>query len=131
MLNFDLSPAALQVGGIPIHKTREVSTRRRVPTNWVFGRTLQSSIESVVANSFVPSDLLVDGQVSGLGTVHPLLTLSFFCTWILPINVFFYYLILCIKPFGDGAIDDGGSLRIELPASSSCSARRRPWSEGR
>ena len=57
--------------------------RRWVPTNWVSGRTLQPSIESVVASSFVPSDFLVDGQVSGLGTVYPLLSLMFFCTWIL------------------------------------------------
>ena len=64
-----------------------VSTRRRVPTNWVSGRTLQASIESVVASSFVPSDFLVDGQASGLGTVHPLLTLSFFSTWFLPLHV--------------------------------------------
>ena len=63
-----------------------VSTRRRVPTNWVSGRTLQPPIESVVANSFVPSDFLVDGPVSGLGTVHPLLTLSFVSTWILPLQ---------------------------------------------
>ena len=61
--------------------------RRRVPTNWVSGRTLQPSIESVVANSLAPSDFLVDGQVSGLGTVHPLLTLSFVSTWILPLHV--------------------------------------------
>ena len=40
-------------------------------------------------------------------------------------------LILCTKPFGDGAMDDGGRLRIELAASSSCSARRWPWSYGR
>ena len=64
-----------------------MSTRRRVPTNWVSGRTLQPSIESVVANSFVPSDFLVDGQISGLGNVHPLLTLSFVSTWILPLHV--------------------------------------------
>ena len=64
-----------------------MSTRRRVPTNCVSGRTLQPSIESVVANSFVPSDFLVDGQVSGLGTVHPLLTLSFVSTWILLLHV--------------------------------------------
>ena len=84
MLNSDLSPTAPQGGWLPpTDKTRVVSTRRRVPTNWVSGRTLQSSIESVVANSFVPSDFLVDGQVSGLGTVHPLLTLSFISTWIL------------------------------------------------
>ena len=29
----------------------------------------------------------MDGQVSGLGTVHPLLTLSFVSTWILPLHV--------------------------------------------
>ena len=88
MLNSDLSPAAPQGGRFPpTDKTRVVSTRRRVPTNWVSGRTLQPSIESVVANSFVPSDFLVDGQVSGLGTVHPLLTLSFVSTWILPLHV--------------------------------------------
>ena len=88
MLNSDLSPAAPHGGREPLtEKTRVVSTRRRVLTNWVFGRTLQPSIESVVANSFVPSDFLVDGQVSGLGTVHPLLTLSFFSTWILPLHV--------------------------------------------
>ena len=68
-------------------KTSVVSMRKRVPTNRVSGRTLQPSIESVVANSFVPSDFLVDGQVSGLGTVHPLLTLSFVSTWILPLHV--------------------------------------------
>ena len=88
MLDFDLSPAAPQ-GGMepPTDKTCVVSMRRRVPTNWVSGRTLQPSIESVVANSFVPSDFLVGGQVSGLGTVHPLLTLNFFSTWILPLHV--------------------------------------------
>ena len=88
MLISDLSPAAPQWGSDPARdKTRVVSTRRRVPTNWVSGRTLQPSIESVVANSFVPSDFLVDGQVSGLGTVHPLLTISFFGIWILPLHV--------------------------------------------
>ena len=70
MLNSDLSLAAPQGGGNPTDKTCVVSTHRRVPTNWVSGRTLQPSIESVVTNSFVPSDFLVDGQVSGLGTVH-------------------------------------------------------------
>ena len=88
MLNSDFSPAAPLGGSEPLtEKIRVVSTRRRVPTNWVSGRTLQPSIESVVANSFVPSDFLVDGQVSGLGTVHPLLTLSFISTWILPLHV--------------------------------------------
>ena len=88
MLNSDLSPAATQGGRLPLtDKICVVSMRRRVPTNWLSGRTLQPSIESVVANSFVPSDFSVDGQVSGLGTVHPLLTLSFVSTWILPLHV--------------------------------------------
>ena len=90
ILNSDLSPAAHQGGRVPpTDKTRVVSTRRRVPTNLVSGRTLQPSIESVVKSSFVSSDFLVDGQVGGLGTVHPLLTLSFFSTWILPLHVIF------------------------------------------
>ena len=88
MLNSDLSPAAPKRGREPpTDKTRVVSMRRRVPTNCVSGRTLQPSIKSVVANSFVPSDFLVDGQVSGLGTVHPLLTLNFLSTWIHPLHV--------------------------------------------
>ena len=88
MLNSDLSPAVPQGGREPLtEKTCVMSTCRRVPKNLFSGRTLQPSIESVVANSFVPSDFLVDGQVSGLGTVHPLLTLSFFSTWILPLHV--------------------------------------------
>ena len=88
MLKSELTPAAPQGGRKPpTDKTCAVSTCRRVPTNWVSGRTLQQSIESVITNSFVPSDFLVDAQVSGLGTVHPLLTLSFFSTWILPLHV--------------------------------------------
>ena len=98
MLNSDLCPAAPQGGRVPpTDKTRVVSTRRRIPTNWVSGRTLQPSIESVVANSFVPSDFLVDGQVSGLGTVHPLLTLNSLSTLILPLHVLFFSLLLCVK----------------------------------
>ena len=88
MLISDLPQAAPQGGReLSTDKTRVVFTRRRVPTNWVSGRTLQPSIESVVANSFVPSDFLVDGHVSGLGTAHPLLTLSFLSIWILPLHV--------------------------------------------
>ena len=90
MLDSDLSPAAPQGGREPpTDKTCVVFTRRRVPTNLVSGRTLQPSIESVVANSFVPSDFIVDGQVSGLGTVQPLLTLNLFSTWNLPLHVVF------------------------------------------
>ena len=91
MLDSDLSLAAPHGGREPpTDKTHVVCTHRQVPTNWVSGRTLQPSIESVVASSFVPSDFLVDGEVSGVGTVHPFFTLSFFSTWILPIHVFFF-----------------------------------------
>ena len=55
----------------------------------------------------------MDGQVSGLGTVHPLLTLNFFSTWIILLHVvLFSPLTLCTKPFGDGAMDDGGRFQI-------------------
>ena len=83
------------------YRTRVVSTRRRVPTNWVSGRRLQPSIESVVTNSFAPSDFMVYDQVSGMVTVHPLLTLTFLGTWIHPLHVVLFPLILCTKPFGD------------------------------
>ena len=98
MLNFGLSLAAPQ-GGMepPTDKTCVVSTRRRVPTNWDSGRTLQQSIESVVTNSFLPSDFLVNDQVSGHGTVRPLLTLSLFSTWILPLHVVFFPLLFCLR----------------------------------
>ena len=88
MLNSDLSPAAPQGGRLPPHIKPVWCPRAGVSRQtWVSGRTLQPSIESVVANSFVPSDFIVDGQVIGLGTVHPLLTLSFVGTWILPLHV--------------------------------------------
>ena len=48
---------------------------------------IRQDIESVIANTFVPSDFLVDGQVSGPGIVHPLLTLNFFSTWMLSLQV--------------------------------------------
>ena len=38
----------------------------------------------------------MDGQVSGLGTVHPLLTLNFISTWILSLHVFFP-LLFCLQ----------------------------------
>ena len=79
----------------------------------------------------MPSDNLVDGLDSWRGTAHPILTLNFFSTWILYLHAVVFSLILSTKPFGDGAMDDWGRLRIELSASSSCSARRRPWLDGR
>ena len=87
MLNSDLSPSAPQGGRDPPQIKPVWCPRAGGPDNWVSCRTLQPSIESVVADSFVPSDFLVDGQVSGLGTVHTLLTLNFFSTWILPFHV--------------------------------------------
>ena len=129
MLNSDLSLAA-RLGGRepPTDKTRVVSTRRRVLTNWLSSRTLQASIESDVASSFVPSVFLVDGQVSRLGTVHPIHTLDFMdspSSCCFPLSYFAY------KALGDGAMDDVGRLLMELATSSSCSAHRQPWSGGR
>ena len=68
MLNSDLSPAAPQGGREP--PQIKLVWCPRAGGSRLTG-TLQPSIESVVANSFVPSDFLVDGQVSRLGTVHP------------------------------------------------------------
>ena len=66
MLNSDLTPAAPQGGREPpADKARVVSTRSRVPTYWVSGRTLQPSIESVVASSFGPSDFIVELMLMG------------------------------------------------------------------
>ena len=85
MPNSALSPDA-PIGGMkpPADKTRVVSTRKRLPTNWVTGMRLQQSIEAVVASFSVPSDFLVEGQVSELGTVHHL-TLNFFNTCFPPL----------------------------------------------
>ena len=52
---------------------------------------VMDSIESVVANSFVPSHFLLNGHVSVLGTVHHLLTLSLLSTWIIALHVVFSY----------------------------------------
>ena len=87
MSDSDLSQVAPKGEGTSHRQNPSGVHAQAVPTNWVSGRTVQPSIESVVANSFVPSDFLVDGQVSGLGAVHPLLTLNFFSTWILPLHV--------------------------------------------
>ena len=62
-------------------KTRLVSTRRQILTECVSGRMLQPSTETVIANFSVPSDILMEGKVSWLGTVHPLLTLDVFWQW--------------------------------------------------
>ena len=76
-----LSPAAPIVGSKPsTNKTYSVFMRRWILTKRISCRMLQSSTEPVITNLFVPSDLLVEGHVSGLGTVHPLLTLNGFGT---------------------------------------------------
>ena len=72
--NSGLSPTA-PIGGreFPTNEIRVVSTRRRFSTNWVSGRMLQPSTEPVITNFHVPSDFLVEGKVSELGTVQPFL----------------------------------------------------------
>ena len=84
MSNSGLSPAA-PMGRMepPTDNTRVVSTCRRVLTNWLSGRTLQPSTEPAVVNFSVPSDFLLEGQVSGLETVLTLITLNVFSTWFL------------------------------------------------
>ena len=67
-------------------KAHVVSTRRWVPTNCVSSLMMRPTTEPVIVNFSVPSDFLVEVQVSGLGTVHPLLTLSFISTWFLPLQ---------------------------------------------
>ena len=78
---------AAPMGGMepPMDETCVVSTCRRVLTNCVSGRMLQPSIVLVIADSSVPLDFVV--EVSGAGTVHPLLTLSFISTWFLPLHM--------------------------------------------
>ena len=88
--------------------------------------TLHPSIESVVANSSVSSDFLLEGQVSGLGTVHPISPLTSSACGCFSSSCVSHLLTLCSKPFGNAAMDDGGRLRSELAASGSCSAYRRP-----
>ena len=88
MLNSDLSSAAAQGG-------REPATEKPVWCPLAGGSRQTGSpaghcnhpLSRTSQNSLVPSDFLVDGQVSGLGTMHPPLTLSFFGTWILPLHV--------------------------------------------
>ena len=66
-------------------KARLVSTRWWIPKNWISGWTLQPSIEPVVTSSSVPSDFLVEGQVSRHLTVLCPSTLNFISTWFLPL----------------------------------------------
>ena len=84
MSYYDLSPEAHIGGREPTtDKTSVVSMHRWVLRICVSCWMLQPSTETVIANTSVPLDFLVDGQVIGLGTVHPLLTSNFFSTWLL------------------------------------------------
>ena len=65
--------------------TRVVYVRRRVQKKWVSSRTLLPSTETAVANSLMPSDILVEGEISGLGTVHTILTVNFLCMQLIPL----------------------------------------------
>ena len=90
MSNADLSPAATQGGSVPPHIkpagcSRAGGSRQTGSPAGHCNHPLSRSPQTL----FVPSDFLVDGQVSGLGTVHPLLTLSFFSPLILPLHVIF------------------------------------------
>ena len=67
-------------------KTSVVSMSRRVQTSLVSGRTPQPSTEPIAAYFYVPYDFLIEGQDSGLGTVHTILTSNFFSTWHLPLE---------------------------------------------
>ena len=62
-------------------KTCLVSIHMWVLTSLVSGWMLQPSTEPLITSFSVPSDFLVEGQVNGLGTVNPLLTLNFFSRW--------------------------------------------------
>ena len=88
MSNSGISPAT-PLGRMEPHtdEAHVVYTRRRVPTNWVSGMMLQPSIEPLFMNSSVPSDLLVEDQVSRLGTAQPLLTISFISKCFFPLHV--------------------------------------------
>ena len=39
----------------------------------------------------------MDGQVSGQGTLHPLLIIYFLSTWILPLHVVLFPLLFCVQ----------------------------------
>ena len=111
MLDTDLSPAAPQGGGDPPHIKPEWCPRA--------GGSRQTGSPAGHCNHPFSrsSQTLLCHKIS---------------KWILPLHdVCFSSLILCTKPFVDGAMYDGGRLRVELAASSSHSAHRRPWKDGR
>ena len=84
MSNYGLSLRQLPWGKKPPKdEICVVSTCSWDQTNWVYGMTLQPFTEPVIANFSVPSHFLVKGHVSEQGTLHPILILSFFNTWLL------------------------------------------------
>ena len=60
----------------------------------------------------------MDDQVSGLGTVHPLLTLSFVSTWILPLHV----VSSTLKRKSSSSVMDGLQRRRRSLSTSYCDA---------
>ena len=66
-----------------------VSTRRLVPTNWISGQTQQPSTDPIFVSYHLSLDLLVDDQISELGTVCTLPTSNFFSTWFLIVRLVF------------------------------------------
>ena len=105
MSNWPLSSSFHRGRKNPTDKARTVSKRRRIMTNWNSGRTLQTSTESVGANFSVPSEVSVEGQVSGLGTVHLLLTFDFTSSWFLP---------LCVNLRTLSSVEDGLQKRLYI-----------------
>ena len=87
MSNSGHSSAALIGGREPLDIRSPCGVHAQAgPTILVSDWMLQPSNEPVVGNSSAPSDFLVESQASWLGNVHPLLTLSFFNTWFLPLH---------------------------------------------
>ena len=71
MLNSGLSLVALIWKETTTDETCMVFMHKRVPTNWVSGRTMPPSTEPVIASFFVTSDFVVEGHVGGQGTLYP------------------------------------------------------------
>ena len=72
MSNSGLSQAVPK-GGMepPTDETHLVSTCRRVPINWVSGRTLRTSTEPVVATLNVPLNSYWKAKLAGWGLCTP------------------------------------------------------------
>ena len=136
MLNSDLSPAAPQGGRgppqiKPVSCPRADGFRQTESPAGYCNHPLSRSPQTLLCHRI--SWWMVKLVGWGLCTPFSLSTslAHGFLLFMLCHVVLFSSLILSTKPFGDRAMDDGCRLRIELAASSSCSARRLPWSDGR